>query len=180
MTLDSREVEAAIGAAVAHWAPQLRSGAVNAIGLMRAICQNETSGGARWGATYHEAAYCYGGPYYKGDGPGGRPGDDVLRDLTKAWGCLAHQSFGPWQVLYITAYEHGFREDPVLLRLPHVCAEFLVKILNRRLFDKMAGATLEDALDAWNSGQARDANVPAKYVADGVRHYHAFMGDLET
>jgi hypothetical protein len=35
----------------------------------------------------HEAGYCHGGKYFD-------PG------RTKEWGCLAHCSFGPWQVMY--------------------------------------------------------------------------------
>lgn len=35
----------------------------------------------------HEASYCYGGPHF-----------DVV--ATEEWGCLAHCSFGPWQVMF--------------------------------------------------------------------------------
>jgi hypothetical protein len=177
---DPRDVQQAIAAAVTHWAPQLRCAPpLSAVGLLRAICENETEGGARWCAPLHESGYCYGGPYYKGDGPGGRPGDDVLRNLTRAWGCSAHESWGPWQVLFITAYEHGYRGDPVGLRDPMRSAEYVVKILNRRLFDRLGGATLEDALDAWNTGQARDGKVNPEYVADGLAAYSRIMGAPE-
>jgi hypothetical protein len=173
--MDQREVQAAIAEAVAHWSPQLRCGSeINAVALMRAVCQNETVGGVRWAATLHEPAYCYGGLYYKGDG-----GVD-LRNLTGTWGCLAHQSYGPWQVLFITAYEHGFRDDPLRLRDPQTCAEYFAKILNRRLFDKetLPVPTLDDAFAVWNSGQRASRAVNPKYVEDGTKHYHAFMGDL--
>lgn len=170
--MNPADVKAAISDAVEHWASTLRvPEAVSAISLMRAIADLETRAGERCWATRHEKSYCYGGPYYTGDGPGGRPGDDVLRQLTWQWGCLAHESFGPWQVLFITAYEHGFRDDPIRLRDPMVSAEYLVKILNRRLFDKHPDATVERALDAWNSGNPYDANVPKEYVRDGLSYY---------
>jgi len=35
----------------------------------------------------HETGYCYGGRYFD-------------RERSKAWGCLAHCSFGPWQVMF--------------------------------------------------------------------------------
>lgn len=35
----------------------------------------------------HEPGYCYGGRYFN-------------PVVTKSWGCLAHCSFGPWQVMY--------------------------------------------------------------------------------
>lgn len=170
--MNPADVKAAIAAAVEHWAPLLRAPAgINRIALLRAIAENETNGGERCFATRHEAGYCYGGPYYKGDGPGGRPGDDVLRRLTWQWGCLAHESFGPWQVLYITAYEHGFRDDPARLRDPETSCQYVVGILNRRLFDAHKDATVEQALDLWNSGNPYDANVPVAYVADGMKQY---------
>ncbi len=174
---DLRSVRLAIAEAVAHWAPMLRVPAgVSAMALLRAICENETSGGARWAAPLHESGYCYGGPYYKGDGPGGRPGDDLLRDLTRVWGCSAHESWGPWQLLFITAYEHGYRGDPVALRDPMRSAEYVVKILNRRLFDRRADATVRDALDAWNTGQARDGRTNPAYEAEGLEAYARILG----
>ena len=35
----------------------------------------------------HEAGYCHGGRYFD-------------QDRSRQWGCLAHCSFGPWQVMY--------------------------------------------------------------------------------
>ena len=172
---DQRDVQAAIAAAIAHEAPLLHTGpGANAVALLRALCQQESSGGARWPATLHEQGYCYGGPYYTGDGPGGRPGDDVLREQTRLWGCLAHQSWGPWQLLYITAYEQGFRGDPVLLRDPAISCPFVVKLLNRRVGDVMASPGPEHFLRAYNGG-----GRPA-YVTEAMRHYSAAMGDLDA
>ena len=36
----------------------------------------------------HESGYCVGGRYFD-------------RDRTLQWGCLAHCSFGPWQVMFV-------------------------------------------------------------------------------
>jgi hypothetical protein len=35
----------------------------------------------------HEAGYCYGGKYFD-------------RQKSREWGCLAHCSYGPWQVMF--------------------------------------------------------------------------------
>lgn len=162
--MNHADVRAAISEAVEHWAAFLRVPAgVNPIALMRAICDLETEGGERWGATLHEAAYCYGGKYYRDS--------DELRRLSRPWGCLAHSSFGPWQILFITAHEAGFLGDPVRLRDPMIGAEYLTKILNRRVFDKLPDAVPEDAFDAWNSGRARDGIIPADYIKNGKACY---------
>lgn len=182
-TIDPREVEAAIAEAIGHAAVGLRCGSLSPVALLRAICQVETSGGARWAATLHEDAYCYGGHYYKGDGRGGRMGDDALRDLTGAWGCLAHQSFGPWQVLFITAYEAGYRGDPVGLRDPRISAPYVVSILNRRVADRMTGdpKPLPDHFfRAWNTGSPDYRGQGQEYVEKAVKAYRAFMGDLDA
>jgi len=167
------DVKDAISKAIEHWASSLRVPAgVNPIALMRAICDNETNGGARWGATLHEPAYCYGGKYYIGS--------EALHRLSVPWGCLAHSSFGPWQILYITANEHGFSDDPVRLRDPMVCAEYLTKILNSRVFDKIPDALPEEAFDAWNSGRARDGIIPVDYIKKAKAHYLLHLGGVEA
>ena len=171
--MNPADLKAAIAEASEHWAPSLHVPAgVNAIALMRAICDNETEGGARWGATLHEPAFCYGGKYYKASAD--------LQRLSVPWGCLAHSSFGPWQVLFITAHEHGFSDDPVRLRDPMVGAEYLTKILNRRVFDKIADALPEEAFDAWNSGRARDRIIPVDYIKRAKAHYLIHLGGVQT
>lgn len=166
--MNPADVKAAISEAVEHWAPSLRAPAgVNPIALMRAIADNETEGGARWGATLHEPAFCYGGKYYIASAE--------LHRLSIPWGCLAHSSFGPWQILFITAHENGFSDDPVRLRDPMTGAEYLTKILNRRVFDRLPDASPEDAFDAWNSGRARDGIVPADYIKKAKGHYLSYL-----
>lgn len=170
---DPRDVEQAVAEAIAHEAALLRTGPnVNAVAVLRAIAEMETNGGARWGATLHESAYCYGGSYYKAQTPGGQG----LRDLSVPWGCLAHQSFGPWQVLFVTAWENGFRGDPVALRDPAVSAPVVVAILNRRVGDTSSAPQPEDFFRAWNGGNLASA-AAQPYADKALQHYHRFMGD---
>lgn len=171
--MNPADIRAAIAEAVEHWASSLHVPAgMNPIALLRAICDVETSGGDRWGATLHEAAYCYGGRYYVPSA--------ALRRLSVPWGCLAHSSFGPWQILFITAYELGFSDDPVRLRDPMVSAEYAVKILNARCFDRIPDAAPEDAFDAWNSGRARDGIVPVDYIKKAKGNYLAHLAGGPT
>lgn len=172
------QIRLSIDNCIGKWAPQLHvasAPALNPGAALKALTWCETTYGQRWAASKHENAYCYGGPYYVGDGPGGGVGDDTLRELSSVWGCSAHESWGPWQLLFITAYEQGYRDDPVRLRVPEVSVEWVVKILNKRLLDKVTDATPEDVADAWNSGRARDKIVPQAYITEFMEHYRRLL-----
>ncbi len=171
--LTATDVGIAIDAAISLRGGGLHLGAtgINGRAALKAIAHVETEYGRRWAASKHEDAYCYGGPYYRGDGPGGRMGDDELRGLTDRWGCSAHESWGPWQVLFITAWEHGYHDDPVRLRVPDVAIGPVITILNSRLFDRVKDAKPADVFDAWNSGRARDKVIPEDYLAKAMPHY---------
>jgi|SRR5262245_33123208 len=163
------DIAPVIDSAINHWAPQLHVGSSSVIpwAALKAIAHVETNYGARGLATLHEPAYCYGGLYYKGSAD--------LQRLSVTFGCLAHQSYGPWQLLFMTAYELGYRGDPVILREPNVCAEYAVKLLNVRTLDKIIEATVEDVFDAWNSGHARDRFIPAEYIKKAKGYYLAAL-----
>jgi hypothetical protein len=175
--LTPADVAVAIDAAIDARAPLLKIGAtgIHPRAVLKAIAHVETEYGRRWAASRHEVSYCYGGPYYKGDGHGGKMGDDVLRDLTDRWGCSAHESWGPWQLLYITAHENGYHEDPVRLRIPDISIGSVITILNRRVFDIVQKARPEDVFDAWNSGRARDRKYPESYVRKAMVHYERLV-----
>jgi hypothetical protein len=164
------DIKAQLEAAIAHWGPllHLASTGINPYAVLRGIAHVESDDGARWQATLHEPAYCYGGRYYGAD----TPGAEDLRRLSVPYGCLAHSSWGPWQMLFITAYEEGFRDDPVRLRDPIVSGEFVVKYLNRTL-DAFPDTKPEDLADAWNSGHARDKFIPTAYVEKFMEAYRA-------
>jgi hypothetical protein len=133
--------------------------------ILKAIAHCETDYGARSYATLHEPAYCYGGLYYKAS--------EDLRHASTLWGCQAHSSYGPWQVLYIVAYELGFRDDPILLREAHTSIDFVIRVLNRRVADRLADERPEDFFDAWNSGNPRDKIIPADYIQKALSFYKA-------
>lgn len=54
--------------------------------LLWGLCGVESSFGANC-TPRHEEGYCYGGRYFN-------------PPASQQWGCLAHCSFGPWQVMY--------------------------------------------------------------------------------
>lgn len=65
-----------------HW----QGTPLDKVRLLWGICGVESSFGLNC-SPRHEAGYCYGARYFN-------------PVATKAWGCLAHCSFGPWQVMF--------------------------------------------------------------------------------
>lgn len=140
--------------------------------ILHALAELESDHGARRLATLHEPAYCYGGFYYKG------PGGQDLRDLSTVWGCLAHCSYSSWQIMFIAAYEQGFRGDPCELRNDVVALPLVIRFLNRRILDKYPRITLSGLADAWNSGRPYDANKPVAYIAKFEEAYARWLKSL--
>lgn len=135
--------------------------------LLIAMTGNESS----WGtdlAPRFEPGYYKGGAYYV------KPENQWLRDLVKKYERCAAMSWGPWQIMYCTAYELGFKGSahahPWELYEPQISLHWVIEYLNRRVFAKGA-TTLAHIGDAYNSGTHRDGNVPEKYVADLQVHY---------
>lgn len=140
--------------------------------ILHALAEVESDHGARRLATLHEPAYCYGGFYYKG------PNGADLRNLSTAWGCLAHCSYGSWQIMFMSAYEQGFRGDPCELRNDAVGLPWVLRFLNRRILDKYPRITLPNIADAWNSGKPFDANKPVAYIEKFVEAHTRWLERL--
>jgi hypothetical protein len=150
---------------------------LNRVALLRAICQVESSYGKNIGARF-EPAYGYKGRYWTAA---------HVRELWWKHGDLAACSYGPTQILYVVAWELGYREAPCVL---HSCwehaLEYTVELLNRRIlarFRKGQGwvahaVTIEDIADSYNSGTHRDLNVPEKYIEKFQDAYTKHGGDL--
>lgn len=136
---------------------------INPTAILKAIAHVETGYGARYAASLHEPGFCYGGKYYHAS--------KALQRESVMWGCNAHSSHGPWQILYITANEFGYRDDPILLRSPKISIDYVIQILNKRVMDKLSDEKPEDIFDAWNSGNPRDSIVPEVYIAHAMDFY---------
>lgn len=163
------DAQHALADAIERWAPQLHVGdsGINPVALLRAIAAQETSDPTRWAASKHENAYCYGGRYHT----------PALKPAEWRYGCACHCSWGPWQIMYPTAILRGFDGDPVRLRDPLTSGLYVVAELNAKVFDALpAPITVADALDAWNSGMARDNLFPGKYVSEATDLYNHFAG----
>jgi hypothetical protein len=99
----------------------------------------------------------------------------VLRKLWFIYGALSASSFGAFQIMYATARELGFTGNPVLLQNDDICAQWATELITKRFIKAQGVKTLEQVLDAYNSGNAHDTNVPKAYVAKGLQIYNSLQ-----
>lgn len=109
-----------------------------------------------------EKAYLPGGRYFKAD---------HVQAAYQEYGEAAAASYGPWQVLYITALELGFSGSPKELEEPAVNLSFAIKVINQRALRRGA-RTVAQIADAYNSGSHRDRFVPTGYIKKLIRAYN--------
>jgi hypothetical protein len=167
MTQFDLDAQAALTEAIGAYAPNLHAPTgIDAVALLRALAAQEVGNASRSLACRHESSYCYGGKYHT----------DAVKQAEWRYGCAAHCSWGPWQIMYPTATMRGYTGDPVGLRDPMVSGEYVVSQINYRVFDMIVRPTLNDVFDAWNSGTARDGLVPAVYIEQAMAHYVRFAG----
>ena len=132
--------------------------------LLRAMGKIESSSG-RHNVPRHEKAYHRGGPYFE-------------RALDRKFGCLAHCSWGPWQIMYTNVQSITAGEiSPLEMQDPQVALMVTVEWLNRLIIARGAD-TVSKIGDAWNSGSHEDKIVPTKYIAKLLKAYDASLVDL--
>lgn len=129
--------------------------------ILAALTDVETGPwGSRWQAALFEPGYYRGGHYYN---------VEHVREAVHRYESLASCSYGPWQILYISAWELGYRGHPVGLISPEVSAPLVVELLNRRWKDK---GRLDGAADSWNTGNDHDRLLPrATYTENFLQAY---------
>lgn len=113
-----------------------------------------------------EPAYNKGGRYYEANAQ--------VKALIDKWGNWAAGSFGPWQILFVTAVELGFPagNDPSVLHQPEISVNWVIRYLDHRAINGTRPARcLADIFDAYNSGRSGDKNVPAAYIKKALKAY---------
>lgn len=96
-----------------------------------------------------------------------------LAALTKQFGCDAHSSFGPWQLLLINASATVRPED--FANINRAAMETAL-FINRRIIDHEKAQTVEQIAMAYNSGKWQWEQVPAgvaRYAAQCRGYYDA-------
>jgi len=92
-----------------------------------------------------------------------------VRELWQQHGVLASSSLGTFQLMYVTAYELGFRDHPIRLQDDDVAAVWATRFVDRSI--NRGAATLMEVFDSYNSGWHLDTNVPASYIERGCAFY---------
>jgi Transglycosylase SLT domain len=114
--------------------------------LLRAIADVESTYGLNSNPR-HEPAYCRGGKYFDGL-------------VTKMYGCAAHCSYGPWQIMFQTALELGFVGAPEELANPETNAVYCVRYLKSRARE---ATSIEQIARCYNGGNIT-AEIPQAYI----------------
>lgn len=131
---------------------------VDAERLLWALSGNESSFGADF-SPRHEPAYCHGGPMFNAAD-------------TRNWGCLAHCSYGPWQVMFAN-FPPGISPQALIQVGPgmaEICIRAAIADLNAAI--KSGAVTLEQIAEVYNAGSLRPKIVPADYISRLVANYN--------
>lgn len=166
--------ETSLGGLIDEHAPGLiDNGIIDRRILLHAIADVESSHGEHWTASRHEPSYCYGSILYKG------PNGMDLREQSQQWGCLAHSSFGSFQIMFITAFEMGFRGDPIALRNDAVGLPYVVNLINRRILGKHPRITVDPFARMYNSGRPEVSKSTDDYAEKFVAAYTKWQLKLD-
>lgn len=141
-----------------------------AYALLWAIGHME-SGAGRMVVARHEPVYCMNGP----DGIG-RPGRFYRGEygfpMYKRFGCWAHCSYGPWQIMFANSWRHfGSQYHPDDIADPATALIVSVQHLNAEILGRQGAREARQIFDAWNSGDWRDRFVPETYIERALKYY---------
>jgi len=138
--------------------------------FLAALATVESSGGRNWQPNF-EAGFWEGGLYWNVALAAYRDRWRKAADPEMAEWCgkAIACSWGPWQLLYVTAAELGYEGPPWGLSDADVCLKWVVALINKRLVPRLQ-APLTDLgavgmlADGYNSGTFLDTHVPFAYV----------------
>lgn len=128
--------------------------------MLGAFSLNESSGGYNNKPKF-EAIYAPGGKYHKGQ----------QKELYDIYGSAACCSYSSFQLMFICFYEMGFHPTPDDAGNDEYAVPVIIKFFNNRVL-KGTLNFLDQAGDAYNSGNTKDNNVPHEYIKRLTKHYH--------
>ena len=137
---------------------------LNRIALLQALAVKESTYGHN-NNPRHEPAYYIGGKYFK---------VPHVRTLYEKFGKNASCSWGPFQIIFVTAYELGYRGTPKMLESPNLNIQWAIIYINKRIM-KFHPTSVEQIFDAYNSGSFKDSFVPKEYINEAMEYYNYFV-----
>ena len=114
-----------------------------------------------------ESAYYIGGKLYKNS--------PTLRKQIAVYGRDAACSWSSFQIMYINAYDTGYRGLPKNLRSDEIAIPYIIKFINVRII-RLKPRKIEDIFDAYNSGSFKDSYVPVTYIRKAMSAYKYYLG----
>lgn len=138
---------------------------VNPEALLWAIGWAESTCG-RNNVPRHEGAYHRGGAYFN-------------HVLDREFGCAAHCSYGPWQIMFENVWSISKKEiTPEEMNDTLTALVVSVEWLNQRVIGRGAD-TVAKIADAWNSGTHRDRIIPVEYIDKVAKKYSERIADTQ-
>lgn len=128
---------------------------VNGPALLWALAGVESSFGAQRLYARYEPAYAPGGIYFASPN---------MKALWGRYGAPAACSWGAFQIMYVVAWELGYRDAPWGLQDDDTCASYASKLIIDRFFGAQHLTRPEDIFDAYNTGTAKDRVIPVAYI----------------
>ena len=90
-------------------------------------------------------------------------------DAEKRYGAQAiSSSYGPWQIMYSTAVQYGYKGTPTALSDPKVSLPYVQKVAGK--LNKKYSGNLEKVFSAYNAGEGRVGTNP-EYIKKAMDHY---------
>ena len=119
--------------------------------LMWALAGNESTFGMDPNPR-HEPSYCAGGKYFS-------------EALTASWGCFAHCSYGPWQLMFANVTP-GI--SPLVLATdPEMCARMSMRFLQVWVLGTNRAKSLAEIGEVYNAGHiTQDAGYVGKLTVN--------------
>jgi len=157
-----------LGLLIEEYAPHLRNLKrinVDPEILLKAIACVESNYGKNTKPLF-EKSYYKGGYYYKKS--------KQVRDLVKRFGRAAAKSYSSWQILFVVAWELGFRGTPEELDNDEIAIIYVIKFLNNRVL-KYNPKSIDDIFDGYNSGTYKDDVVPHGYINKAKAAYKKWI-----
>ena len=138
--------------------------------LLRTIAHLESTSGTRC-SPRHEPAYLPSGLYFQRS--------NALKIGYAEYGALVGCSWGPWQILWVNAFDLGypFTRNPVDLQFAEVSGPYVVEYIKRCV--QKGATTLEKILFAYNGGLGalkKPNDQVLKYAERGIKFYSAMSG----
>lgn len=157
-----------VDAAIHEWAPLLKHcpEQFDPVRLLRAFSIVESDGG-RNNMPRVEPAYAPSHGRYWLTSP-------ILQADYQRYGLGVAASWGPLQVMYLTARELGYEGPPWYLADPDLGVRWGAELLEHRVLPGVGN--LRDIADGYNSGSWRDAIVPGAYIERYISTYQDLEG----